>query len=443
MNKDKVLEILKKNIFSVVCGVLVIAALVVAFIPVGGMFEKLKGDADQHASEYGTIQGLLTKQRKLPLTDPSKSTQDDLGRFPTQKVIDAGKAATAAVHDQSQKLVDTVVGLDAKLHQPLVGDALPSPLSDSPRFRFGELYKAVFDTEKSVETDPLLKSNKAPNLRNDILKGGTPPSDAEITAKKASMWDNDFKYRIVYTNGQAMNEPDITAQFGRAAALLPEQMRVERATKFKMYVAPDALTMNPNVIGKDAPALVDIFNAQTTLWIQQDVASALAEIDKDSANVQQSPVKHLIKLTVPGTFAPANAPAPGTVPPVPAEGGDLIPIVKNYAQGFTGRTSNAMFDVVNFTLVINVDASQVPVILSMLAKNRLMDVLTVDQASIDTSAERLKGFIYGPMPVVQLSLKCEAMFMRKNTIPLMPKAIRDALNIAPPAPATPVPAPAQ
>jgi hypothetical protein len=100
----------------------------------------------------------------------------------------------------------------------------------------------------------------------------------------------------------------------------------------------------------------------------------------------------------------------------------------------TGRICNPMFDVVQFTLVVRLDASQIPCFIQTLGQGRLIDIYNINQVSVDSIDAKAAGYIYGPLPVVQLTLNCEALFLREWTFPLMPDAIRTLLNIAPPAP---------
>jgi hypothetical protein len=467
MNSAQVTEILKKNSLSIACGVVAIVAVVAAYWPVGGKFAELKTESDQHAGLFSQLTGLRDKERKLPLTDPAQTTQDPLSIFPNEKTIELGTKVTGEVSDQSKKMVDFVVNLNRREHVQtprtddgnatttlLVPEALPTPTSDTPKFRFGDLYKLVLNTNAdqpvSMTTDPKLRDAKAPNLANDILHAGVPPTEAQITDAKAKLWNETFSPRIILVNGQPVNQQQITQDYQNAAIKLPDDMKLEVAQQKKVYLAPDALVQNPNVIANNVPATVDIWYAQVALWIQQDVCNAIAQANAKSTNILNAPIKHLIKLNIPqppGMYtlqlvAAAGA-APGTAPPAaPVEGGDTqtLPKTTNDANGITGRVSNPFYDVIRFQLVLNVEASQVPYVISALSANRLLSVYNMDVVAVDSTERAAAGFIYGANPVVQLNLKCETLFMRKWTAPLMPDNVKTALGIATAAPA-PAPAP--
>ncbi len=457
MKNSKFMEFVKKNLLSLLCGLVAIAAVVATYWPVGKMFQDLQDASDKRGTVYTELEGILTKSRQLPLTDPNKTQQDELKTFPNAKTIALGTKATDDVHNQSMEMLTRIVELNKAPHAPLVTYVLPAPPTEQLQSRFGELYKRVLsmDPAETQANDPnYLKVADALNLRNDVLHGGIPPTDAEITAARDAMKTNVFDPQIIYSNQTAVNQEEVTRKFTIAAAQLPDELRYEVAKKSKIYVANDAFTENPLVTGQTLPNAVDIWYAQLTLWIQQDVARALAEANKNSQNILDAPVKHLVKLTIPSsgssaaggvgiyTFStPTNAGGgAAATPPAPVEGSDTLPLVPNHAVSPTGRYSNPLYDVVQFTLVINVDSSQIPAVLESLSRDQLMDVMYLSVTAVDSDDQQRQGFFYGTAPVVQLTLSCEALFMRQWTAPLMPNLVKGQVGIAiPGAPVAPPP----
>jgi hypothetical protein len=261
-----------------------------------------------------------------------------------------------------------------------------------------------------------------------------------------------FDPQIYTNNGVPVNLEDVTAKYNAAALKLPDQMKYEVATKHKMYVANDAFAVNPVMTGNGLPATVDIWYSQMTLWIQQDVANALKEANANATNILDAPVKHLWKLTIPSAGTGGGTPfGPGIytdavaaagaaavpVTPTPVNGSDIVPLTPVPSVSPTGRVSNPMYDVVQFTLVIDVDASQIPAVLAALSHNQLMDVMSLTATSVDPEDLQQQGFFYGSAPVVQLTLSCESLFMRQWTQNLMPDSVKRLRGIAPPAPAQP------
>jgi hypothetical protein len=272
--------------------------------------------------------------------------------------------------------------------------------------------------------------------------------------------------------GSPLGAEGLQFQIQNMRAALPQEMREDVAKKSRMYMNPDAVDVYPGImIGGNAaanalPTAAQIYFAQVGLWVQQDVFSALAEANKDSKSVEQSPVKHLLKIEVleefghptaggggaaagfgqmnatgglpiispgnttgggggGGAFTGGGGYGPGG-PPMPAgEGAAAVP-----PKGPTNRTPGQTFDVVPFRLVINVDATQIPKILTELSRNRFITVTKCDIVAREATSEMLMGYYYGQVPVVQLSLECEMLLLKTWLTPLMPAA----LNAAPAAP---------
>ena len=64
------MEIVKKNILSIICGVVALLALVAVFVyPLDGFYEKLSQEAKQRADVQAKVQGLRNKIRSLPVFD--------------------------------------------------------------------------------------------------------------------------------------------------------------------------------------------------------------------------------------------------------------------------------------------------------------------------------------------------------------------------------------
>jgi hypothetical protein len=458
MKNSKAMEVIKKNLLSILCGVVAIAAVVATYWPVGGMFGTLQTATEQRRQVYTGLQELLTKSRQLPRTDPAKTQQDDLKTFPNKKTIDLGTSVTDAVHTQSIEMVKLIEDLNQQPHAPLVAYVLPNTGQDSLKSSFAQLYQAVLSTASPDDTDKYgrfaaaLKAANLQNLRNDVLQGGIPPTPEQITQATADMKINKFDQLVIYENGQPKNQEQVTAQFNAAAAKLPDQMKYDVAQKHKMYVANDAFAVNPTLTGNALPDTVDIWYSQMTLWIQQDVAHALQEANANATNILDAPVKHLWKLAIPSTSAGGSTPfgpgiytdatpaAGGAATPVaatPVDGSDILPLTPVPSVSVTGRVSNPMYDVVQFTLVIDVDASQIPAVLAALSHKQLMDVMSLTATAVDSDDMQQQGFFYGSAPVVQLTLSCEALFMRQWTQNLMPDSVKHLRGIAPPAPAQP------
>src|SRR6185369_1179036 len=91
------MAIVKKNLFSIILGVVAILAFAAKFYPLGGMVDKLKTDATAHAAEADKIKSLANKQRNLPIIKPGTSEPEPLPTFPTAAAVAAAHEATDLV----------------------------------------------------------------------------------------------------------------------------------------------------------------------------------------------------------------------------------------------------------------------------------------------------------------------------------------------------------
>lgn len=425
------MEIVKKNLISIICGV--IALLAIAAIPtfISSQQKALQEQLKQRAATYTALDGLKNKQRHLPVvsasTDPN-ATAPELTGYPSPKVIELGKGAIAKVQAQSLQLEK--IANEINVHKLLVDGSLPV-VSDS--FKFQTAYQAA------------MKDGIATTLNSSV-----PPTDQEINSQKLA---KEKQLKDAAPKNQATGEPlfpdALAGEIQRELADLPERMRNEAARQHKIYMAPQtALSLHEDLNGTHAVPDEAVWLAQLSLWVHQDVAKAIADANGKSTMVATSPVKELVKIdvpvgrdmyTLPGAAAGASAaPSPlGTAAPSPVATNSVTdPLPKDFSVSPTGHVCNGVFDVVHFTVSMNVQAADVTRVIQAMEKGRLLTVYHTDIQSVNGAAKQQEGYFYGPTPVVTLTLKCEELFMRSWTRPLMPPPIKQFLNVQEPPAAT-------
>ncbi|MDB5301773.1 MAG: hypothetical protein JWO87_3436 [Phycisphaerales bacterium] len=428
------MEMVKKNILSIICGVVALLALVAWFWPIGGMFATAQTALDQKTDDFKKLSGLRSASRRWPVNGYENDPPVPLKRFPNPQIINEGKNLKEAIHIQADRMLKATVegdptqNLEGNVHTPLLPGIFPEPRER--RFKFQEEYNLMVK-----ETIP------------KKLQAVVPLTDEVIRAAADKLWKDEYDPKIITFSGVAKNYDALAQEWRKAAEKLPEQMRTERATKYKLYVDANALPISRTMVQTPNQPLKDedLWYAQNMLWVQNDVADAIVRVNAKAANVMESPVKQLMKLELPDDVsqyiqvAPATAAAAG-VPAVPAP--EALS-GKAYNRTPTGRVCNPLYDVIQFTLQINVDARQVPIIVSELERGRLITIYQADAVTVDAQAAVDDGYIYGTAPVITLTLKGEELFMRQWTVKLMPEAVRTALGItaADVAAATAAPAP--
>ncbi len=445
------MDILKKNVMSILCGVVIILALVALVWPLGGMYESAQQQADALKARHEKLQATLQKQRTLPIVDLVAAEPVPLTQFPGQKVIDAGALVTKQVKAQSTAMSKAAVAMNE--HALLVPgpSALPTP-SNRNAFDFRDTYRRTIREDLPV----------------GVLRATLPPTPEDIQAAADELWRTKYEPTLVYRvetdekTGQeqrvALNEAPKKAEFAQERAGLPDRIRKERAEQFQMYAETDAISASTAVAGEGrAPSAEEMWYAQNALWVQQDVCRSIARINAKAKNVTQSPVKHLIGLNVPadGTqyVRPGGAGA-AAVAAVPGEGEEAAAAVEDPAAGLpknfqvsqTGRVSNPLFDVVHFSIEMNVDAQQVPRIIQELSREKFytgktagaegepssfVTVNRVNLTAVDKAAALDQGYVYGDVPVVTVTFDCEALMLRSWTEKYMPALVKRKLGVGP------------
>jgi hypothetical protein len=426
------MEIVKKNILSIISGVIALLALIAWFWPIGGMFATAQTTLNEKTALYSGINSIRNKSRHWPVNGYENDPPIPLKRFPNEQIIKEGENVKKAVHDQADKMLrvtvygDPQLNIEGNVHATLLPDVFPDP--HERRFNFQTAYLEM--VEKTFKKN---------------LEAVVPPNDDEIRSRAEKLWKEEYEDKVVTLSGVPQNRAKLEQEWHDAAVKLPEQMRAEAATKHKLYVDANAIPTSKSLTLTQSQPLKneDLWYAQNMIWVQQDVFDAVIRINSKAANVTESPVKQLIKFEMPddatqyiqAPSAAATAGAPAAATPESLSG-------KAYTRSPTGRVCNPLYDVIQFSLQINVDARMVPMIISEMERGKLITIYQADAATVDAQSAVDDGYIYGPAPVITLTLKGEELFMRAWTIKMMPEGVKTALGItaADVAAATPAPA---
>src|SRR5215208_4176410 len=121
------MQLVKKNIVSIICVLVGVAALVTLFI-VSGWYDQFNTRLTQSKTSNDTVASLMRQPRVIPSPNPD-GTAVPLEVFPNDKVFEAGDRAMNQVHNNAQTLLRTAVDMNRKGHEVLVNGALPRPNS--------------------------------------------------------------------------------------------------------------------------------------------------------------------------------------------------------------------------------------------------------------------------------------------------------------------------
>ena len=129
----------------------------------------------------------------------------------------------------------------------------------------------------------------------------------------------------------------------------------------------------------------------------------------------------------------------GAVPTDPAAGGattttevpvdNAVELQRDYSISPSGREQhNPLFDAVQFTLVVRVEAARLPEVLRQLQQGSLVTVLNLNSLrQVDPLVALANGYIYGNAAVVEVEITGEVLMLREWTVPLMPEGIKARL----------------
>ena len=97
---------------------------------------------------------------------------------------------------------------------------------------------------------------------------------------------------------------------------------------------------------------------------------------------------------------------------------------------FTGRKSNALYDVFSVDLELIVDSTRIPEVLDAIAQENFFTITDLSISPADPFFAASEGYMYGLAPVCYLNLTVETVWLRQWTAEKMPEAVKEALGIA-------------
>jgi hypothetical protein len=405
------MEIVKKNLISIICGVIAILAVVAIFWPITPMYDKLRVKLAQRIGVGASTDQVASSPRHLPLLSPDQTDPGTLNVFPNNDVIKAGTDAITAIGTQAANMVQKAV--DANQHTPLYPNALPKP-DDVTRYNFANAY--IKETTGYARWQKILNSTPIPD-KDDIAQA--------TQAKEDQIYS---RLGVPETGGgDPGTQEQAKEEFASASEAISSDLENQRALDFAIYLQPGALPYDQTITvaaGHLPPAADEIWDAQLQMWIVDDIAHAIRNINDayaDSADpngapvhdILHEPVKQLEKLD-------GIMPIFSTDPTDVTKGnGSATPL--NVTLSPTGRVSNAFYDVIHFHLVLLVDAAKIPQVLHGLQTGQFITIWNaqIDDV-IDPAIMAQAGYRLGDKPVVRLEIDGEDLMLQSWTADLKP-----------------------
>jgi len=426
------MDIVKKNLLSIICGVVALAARGVAFTMLPTKASELTTEMESRKKAYDDLHQLVSKERQLPSVNPDNPEQQRLPVFPSEKINKWGEEVTAQVKKESEDLRDTAAKMNE--HKLLVPGSLPAP-SNPAAISFVKAYQAALP----LPTAPggVLNSRFAKEL-----KAGMPPNAEDVRKKLEDAAVEIRKSKsMINATGQVVNQQAVDAEVAELASSLPKKLLEEVSKNSRVYINPDTFELYQKISSAvGSPDPVDIYFAQLSYWIQQDVVNAINDANGQSKSIAESPVKFLVAVRLQPV---QGGPAFVTATDLQATGDPDGTIRKETIVSPTGRVSNGLFDVFHFTVVAEVEAAKVGEFLRALGNNRFITPLWVDVKTVDNATALAQGHFYGDKPMLNVTAQCELLYLRSWNTKLMPALVAKRLGITTDQPgATPAAAPA-
>ena len=432
------MDIVKKNMWSIVCGVVAVLAVISTFYPLNGKLLELNGKLQQSVDAERKFKSLINTNPNMPVIDPKSNEVKQLGMFPTEKVIELGRKVVGKVHTESEKLQKTA--MDMNKRDPLVPNALPNGAGRFLADFKDEYYHAMAQLRTNMDAT-------------------TVPTEKDIQDAIQQEWKENFETLIRKVGDVAENEQQVREQFDKVKVDIPKSLRFQRSMQHVMYVNPEKAgaeqgTTNgmstsfdyhpgiPPLEKGDLPNLIDVWIAQLDYWVQEDVVRSIIESNKGAKNVDEAIIKRLIRIDVKKDYLTKTGPLPinsamniaNVV--AAAQGAQTIddglggPPQKVFGYSATGRVCNTVYDVMHFSITIDADAQRFEAFLNNLTRGKFITILKISLRGVDRELLQQKNFYYyGRQPVVRMEIKCEAIFFRSWTTALMPTNVQKLLRV--------------
>lgn len=424
------MDFLKKFGIYIVFGLIAIAAIVAGlFYPLPGMLAGIKAEVDQRTALNSQLTSLAGGTRMLPDVSLTSADPEPLGMFPTARNYERGVAAVETFGQSADTVINLIDGINAK--SLLVQGSLPLELGDTRRNVLLQDFQRTYQRRMNLAGTTFDSSLAADPLN------GTFPLDADELERESERVENVLRQRIRFApNGDPINEDEVLDLIDEQLATLPDRLVARKAQRAKMYISPDAFDISAAMNTADAnsvPTNIDVFYAQVSLWVQEDIADALAGANADAENVLDAPVKHLLRIEVDANALGGLENARSNLPPAPSDvdfpTDPATTIEPDFTVSLTGRTSNPFYEVVPFTVRIRVDATKVPDVLGAFSEDRLLGVLNVPSMTvIDSGLAKSQSFLYGEAPVAEIEIEGEALLLRSWLAQYVPKQVKAAIT---------------
>lgn len=390
---------IKKNLLMLILGVVSVGAISTA------VWAYVAGD--EIVKQMQSLDGIKSRLRS------AKAKPQNLATIEAKRREVEEKEARLKKTLESVLAVQTTNAFYGAPRELLVADILPAPKDNSQRFEFKERYKSEF--EKLL---PRLKARVKAELdevarEQAIIDGQEQGADSEVL-------DNPWRPLVAAPEKRRSAAKGSLEEFLRRYAEARAAEKVARG--IYMYVDRYALRMQPMAESSAAPNDTEIWHAQMSLWIQQDLVVALASVNEKRAEalraakreydawVAYMPVKHLRSLRISGRLG---------------RGGGLNQ--GGFALSFTTLDNDKDKFVVPLQLELVIEEAALNEVLDALCTIGFYTPLCVQYEAVEPDPLQ-REYLYGNDPVVFARIDLEGYYFREVFDKWIPKDLKRILE---------------
>jgi len=205
----------------------------------------------------------------------------------------------------------------------------------------------------------------------------------------------------------------------------PARAADEVARSIYMYVDDNAIGMHDLANKETAPSEVEVWQAQMSLWIQQDLVAALALCNEDRVEqlkkqkvappywVGLMPVKHLLRFCIDDALGMGGGSGRCSFP-----------------QSFTGVKNDDKLFMVPIQLHLVVEEAALAQVLDRITRIGFYTPIRVDYVAVEPELLFLRDnlFIYGDAPAVRVTIDLEGYYFRQVFDQWIPKSLKSVMS---------------
>lgn len=331
-------------------------------------------------------------------------------------------AALTEQEKQQRQLQDILNRIKtSKTYKPLIDTVFPA-MTDNDKF------SAPYDFRKSFRAKQA-SFLKDLNAKDRVSSGGT----GSRTSSPRRAGRDDFDPRLFGFENRGGIPPAFRGELGDqsgppSSTEKPQASRDDliHAQGIYLYASVNDLDSQNNAVkavneGTGLLTLEQMWMAQVSLWIQEDIVSVLKRLNEEAAQgldqdkrwVGYLPIKHL-KMFDMDNFYLTSA-ATSTTGFMPG---------RSQQEAFVSQRPEGV-DTIRFRLTLVMEANSLLRVIEEISQQGFYTLLQPTKIFAVPASAASTGYVYGSAPSVEVEMLWEACFLRAAYEPLMPKVVKD------------------